>query len=131
MELFAKENIKLQHFDLGRHIDLYFPKYRLAVEKDEKSHLDRNENKEKKKEDKIKEASECEFIRTNPSKETFYIFVEIGKIYDKIDEIKEKRKNESIDKITRKCKKKQCNSIEKLKNYYKNENLLLILQKTH
>ena len=35
MEVFAKENIKLQHFVLGRHIDLYFPKYRLAVEIDE------------------------------------------------------------------------------------------------
>ena len=36
MEAFAKENIKLQHFVLGHHIDLYFPKYRLVVEIDEK-----------------------------------------------------------------------------------------------
>ena len=48
MEAFAKENIKLQHFVLGHHIDLYFPKYRLVVEIDEKGHLDRNENKENK-----------------------------------------------------------------------------------
>ena len=44
MEVFAKENIKLQHFVLGHHIDLYFPKYRLAVEIDGKGHLDRSAN---------------------------------------------------------------------------------------
>ena len=99
MEVFGKENIKLQHFVLGRHIELYFPKYILAVEIDEEGHLDRNENNEKQREDKRKETLECEFIRINPSKEKFYIFVEIGKIYDTIDEIKEKRKNELIDKM--------------------------------
>ena len=106
MEVFAKENIKLQHFVLGCHIDLYFPKYRLAVEIDGKVRLGRNENKDKQREDKIKEALECEFIRINPSKEKFNIniFVEIGKIYDKIDEIKGKIKNKLIDEIKRKCK---------------------------
>ena len=57
----------------------------------------------------IKEALECEFIRINTSKEKFDIFVEIGKTYDKIDEIKEK--NELIDKI----KTKRWNSKDKLK----------------
>ena len=36
MKIFAKENIKLQHFILNYYIDLYFLKYRLAVEIDEK-----------------------------------------------------------------------------------------------
>ena len=40
MEVFAKENIKLQHFVLNCHIDLYFPDYRLAVEINEKVHLE-------------------------------------------------------------------------------------------
>ena len=51
MEVLAIENVvKLQHLVLGRHIDLYFPKYRLAVEIDGKGHLDRNEKKKKNKE---------------------------------------------------------------------------------
>ena len=50
-------------------------------------------NKEEERETKQK------LVRMNPDKEKFDVFVEIGKIYDIIDEIKEKRKNESIDNI--------------------------------
>ena len=56
MKAFAKEEIKLQHSVLNYYIDLYFPEHRLAVEIDEKGHLDRNKNKEKERENKIKEA---------------------------------------------------------------------------
>ena len=59
-----------------------------AVEIYEIGHLDRDENKEKERKNKIKEALECEFIRINPDKEKFNIFVEIGEIYDIIDIIK-------------------------------------------
>ena len=45
MKVFAKEKMKLQHSVLNYYIDVYFPKYRLAVEIDEKGHLDRDENK--------------------------------------------------------------------------------------
>ena len=44
----------------------------------------------KKKKEK-KETLEYEFIIINLDKEKFDVFVEIGKIYDIIDEIKEKR----------------------------------------
>ena len=44
-------------------------------------------------------------ISINPSKEKFNIFVEIGKIYNSVDDIKEKRKNELIDERKRKHKK--------------------------
>ena len=70
------------------YIDLYFLEYRLGVEIDEKGHLDIDENKEKERENKIKETLEYEFIRINPEKEKFDVFVEIGKIYDIINEIK-------------------------------------------
>ena len=104
MKVFVKEEIELHHSVLDCYIDLYFPKHRLAVEIDEKGHLDRDENKEKESENKIKEALKCEFIRVNRDKEKFDIFVEIGKIYDIIDRIKEKSKNESIDKVKRRHK---------------------------
>ena len=66
----------------------------MAVEIDEKSHLDRKEEKEHETENKIKETLGCKFVRISPDKEKFNTFVEIGRTYDSIDEIKEKGKNE-------------------------------------
>ena len=105
MNVFAKEDIEGQYYVLSYYIDLYFPKNRLAEEIDEKGHLERNENKEEERENKIKEALKCEFISINPSKEKFNIFVEIGKIYNSVDDIKEKRRNKLIDERKRKHKK--------------------------
>ena len=52
-QVFANEKIKPQHFVLNKYyIDYYFPEHRLAVEIDEKAHLDRNEDKDKKRENK-------------------------------------------------------------------------------
>ena len=49
MIVFAKEKILLEHFVLGKRIDLNFPEHELK--KDEKGHKDRKklENKEQKK----------------------------------------------------------------------------------
>ena len=49
MIVFAKEKILLEHFVLGKRIDLYFPEHELK--KDKKGHKDRKklENKEQKK----------------------------------------------------------------------------------
>ena len=68
MKMSAKEKIKLQHSVLDCYIDFYFPEYRLAVELDEKSPLGRDENKEKEREDKIKEIIKCRFIKNNPDR---------------------------------------------------------------
>ena len=49
-QVFANEKIKPQHFVLNKYyIDLYFPEHKLAVEVDEKAHLDRNKDEGKKK----------------------------------------------------------------------------------
>ena len=49
-QVFVNERIKPQHFVLNKYyIDYYFPEHKLAVEIDEKAHLDRDEDKEKKK----------------------------------------------------------------------------------
>ena len=89
MKVFAKEEIKLQHSVLNYYIDLYFPEHRLAVEIDEKGHLDRNKNKEKERENNIKEAIGREFVRINPDREKFD--VEICRIYDMMKLKKEKQ----------------------------------------
>ena len=80
-QVFANEKIKPQHFVLNKYYtDYYFPEHKLAVEIDEKTHLDRNEVEDKKREKEIKEELDCEFIRINPSKECFNISIEFGKI---------------------------------------------------
>ena len=83
--MFANEKIKPQHFVLNKYyIDLYFPEHKLAVGVDEKVHLDRNKDEDKKREKEIKKELDCEFIKINPSKERFNINVELGKIHNHI-----------------------------------------------
>ena len=73
----------------------------MAVEIDEKTHLDRNENKDKKREKEITEKLDCEFIRINPSKEHFNINAELGKIHNHIIESTKKLAKKSlIDKLS-------------------------------
>ena len=80
MKLFLVEEIILQHKFLDYFIGIYFPEYRLAIEIDERGHLDRNEEKEKERENEIKEKLKCEFIKINPDKKNFDEYVEFGKI---------------------------------------------------
>ena len=70
----------MQHNVLGYRIDAYFPKYQLAIEVDEQGHNDRDIDYEIKRQKAIGKLLGCEFIRINPAKENFNIFVEIGKI---------------------------------------------------
>ena len=73
-----------QHSVLSYQIDLYFPKHKLAVEIDKKGHTDRDEEKETKRQEAIKKEFSCKFIRINPDKKDFGIYVEAGKIYNHI-----------------------------------------------
>ena len=54
-------------------IDLYFRRYRLALEVDEKGHKDRPIDYEIKRQQTIKEKLGCTFIRINPDEENFKI----------------------------------------------------------
>ena len=78
--VFAVEEIILQHKVLGYRTDAYFFKHKLAIEVDEKGHNDRNIDYEIERQNEIENELGCEFIRINPAKENFDIFVEIGKI---------------------------------------------------
>ena len=55
----------------------------------------------------------CEFVRINPDKEDFDVSDEIGKMYNIIDEIKEKSKNEFIDNIKIKFTKEIVDKVTK------------------
>ena len=69
-QVFANEKIKPQHFVLNKYyIDIYFLEHKLAVEVDEKAHLERNEDENRKREKEIKEELDCQFMTIKPSKE--------------------------------------------------------------
>ena len=83
----------LQYSVLDYKIDAYFPKYELAIEIDEQGHFDRNNEKETTRENKIKQKLQCEFIRINPDKEDFDIFVELANICSHIVDSTKKTNN--------------------------------------
>ncbi len=78
----SHESIR-QYTVLKYRIDLYFPKYKLAIECDENSHKNRLE-KDKIREEEIKEELKCTFIRYMPQKEGFKMSNVISDIHNHI-----------------------------------------------
>ena len=74
-----------QHFVLGERIDLYLLDHKLAIEVDEKGHIDRKKEKEEERKNKIEKDLGCRFIRVNRDSEKFNIHIEIGKVYNHIN----------------------------------------------
>ena len=72
--LFAAGKMILQHNVLGYRIDIYIPKYKLAIEIDEQGHNNRDIDYEIERQKAIEKELGCEFIRINPTKENFNIF---------------------------------------------------------
>ena len=65
-------------------IDLYFPKYNLAIECDEHGHNDRNPKYDYIRETEIKKEIDCKFMRFNPDDKSFNLFKFINKIFQQI-----------------------------------------------
>lgn len=81
---FKNEKFILQ-YKIGKYrIDLYFPKYELAIEVDENNHNDRCPIYEKDRELYLKEKLNCDFIRFNPDEKYFNIGNIICLIINKI-----------------------------------------------
>lgn len=72
-----------QYSILDYRIDLYFPKYKLAIECDEKAHKNKI-NEDIKRENEIKEILNCTFIRYEPEEKDFCISNVINSIYKHI-----------------------------------------------
>ena len=101
--LFAAEEKILQYNVLGYRIDAYSSKYKLAIEVDEQGHNDRDIDYETKRQKAIEKELGCEFVRINPAKENFIIFVEIGKIHSFIaTSTKKSTKKSLIDELSNK-----------------------------
>ena len=83
-DTFEGENIQTQYRVLGYRIDLYFHKYKFAIEVDELGHTNRNINNEIERQKALEKELNCIFNRINPDEKDFIIFKEIGKIHKHI-----------------------------------------------
>ena len=80
-DAFEGENMQSQYTVLGYRVDLYFHKYKLAIEIDELGHNDRNIDYEIKIQQTLERELDCVFIRINHDAIDFNIFKEINKIH--------------------------------------------------
>ena len=94
-------------------IDVYFNKFLLAVEIDEKGHTDRDLIFEEKRQKALEKKLGCKFIRINTSnaKNGYDLDYEVGNIEAFIDEFK----NKKIKKLKDKIKEKQEKPNKKIK----------------
>ena len=100
-DAFEGENMQTQYTVLGYRIDLYFHKYKLAIEVDELGHNDRNIDYEIQRQKALERELDCAFIRINPDAADFNIFKEIKKIHRHINKLpKQQTKDSIIDNLS-------------------------------
>ena len=75
------QDMQTQYTVTGCRIDLYFHKYKLAIEVDELGYADRNVNNEIERQKALERELNYVFIRINPDENDFNIFKEINKIH--------------------------------------------------
>ena len=116
-------------FKVGSYyLDMYFTEYKIAIEADENGHKDRKPGDERDRMDFVNfelNITDENWIRYNPDEYEFDIMKVIGRIYRKIDEIKEKNSKHTTivyDSTHRKCI--NCNEIKLLKNNFKYNRLI-------
>ena len=95
-DAFEGENMQTQYTVLGYRIDLYFHKYKLAIEVDELGHNDIDY--EIQRQQALERKLDCALIRIDPDTPDFNIFREINKIHR---HIKRSSKKYLIDKISK------------------------------
>ena len=72
--------------------DIYFTKYSLAIEMDEKGHTGRDRIFEEKRQKALEKKLNCKFIRINTSKENYDVDYETSRIQTFISKFKDKEK---------------------------------------
>ena len=93
-----KLTINVREYILFR-IDVYFTKYYLTVEIDEKVHTDRDLIFEEKRQKVLEKKLNCTFIRINTSKENYDADYEASRIKTFISKFKEKEKENEVKKL--------------------------------
>ena len=77
---FKTEDKIFQHYVLGYRIDMYVPKYKLAIDVDELGHCTKDIKSEIERQNKMEKELGCKFIRIDPSREYFDIIDEFCRI---------------------------------------------------
>jgi len=119
-DVFKTEKFEDQ-FKIGPYyLDLYFTEHKIVIECDENGHADRKPCKEEERMEYVNlelDIDDSHWVRFNPDEKDFDIAKVIGKIYRKIDELKEIKIKEEYSKLLenqivkkkkelfRKCKK--------------------------
>ena len=80
-------------------IDIFFTKYCLAVEIDEKGHTDRDLIFEQKRQGALEKKLNCTFIRIKTSKKNFDVYYEASRIQTFINQFKDNKNKGLKDKI--------------------------------
>ena len=84
MQAFNGEEM-IRQFGAGKYrIDLYFPKYKLAIEYDEFDHHDRDIGYEVERQLHIEQLLNCNFVRFSPDAKDFCILEVVNKIFVQI-----------------------------------------------
>ena len=84
--VFQCEDMITEHRVAEYRIDLYFPKYHLAIECDEGHHTEQLQaKKDASRESAIQKELGCTFIRYEPHRDGFDVFVLLSKIYAHIN----------------------------------------------
>ena len=100
-DAFEGEDMQTQYTILGYRIDLYFYKYKLAIEVDELGHNDRYIDYEIQRSKALERELDRVFIRINPDAADFSIFKEIKKIHRHINKLtKQQTKDSIIDNLS-------------------------------
>ena len=97
-----EEKIKVDnngHEYIPFRIDVYFSEYNLVVEVEGKEHTDRDLVYEKKRKEVLEKKLACNFVRTNHSKENYYVFYEIAIVQTFISEFKNQKVKELEEEI--------------------------------
>ena len=98
-DAFEGENMQTQYSVLSYRIDLYFHKYKFAIEVDELGHVDRNVNNEIERQRALERKLNCVFIRIDPDAPNFIIFREINKIHRLINQLTKQQTKKQTKKL--------------------------------
>ena len=90
-DAFEGDDMQTQYSVLSYRIDLYFRKYKLAIEVGELGHADRNINNEIERQRALERELTCAFIRIDPDALNLNIFKEINKIHRHINKLTEQQ----------------------------------------
>ena len=96
--VFEGEDMQTQYSVLSYEIDLYFHKYKLAIEADELGHADRNVNNDTERQRALERERNCVFIRIDPDTPNFSMLREINKIYRHINQVTKQQTEQQTNK---------------------------------